>query len=54
METLLFGAALSWFAPLLEKNSSLLEDLDDFFIEFNNTFGEIDRISLAIIKLCSL
>ena len=40
--TLLSGAALSWFAPLLEKNSPLLEDLDDFLAEFNDTFGETD------------
>jgi hypothetical protein len=28
--TLLSGAALSWFAPLLEKNSPLLKDLRAF------------------------
>jgi hypothetical protein len=41
---LLSGAALSWFVPLLEKNSSLLEDLDDFLIKFNITFGKIDKV----------
>ena len=42
--TLLSGAALSWFAPLLEKKSFLLEDLDDFLAEFYDTFGETDRV----------
>jgi hypothetical protein len=26
------------------KNSSLLEDLDDFFTEFNDTFGKTDKV----------
>jgi hypothetical protein len=42
--TLLSRAALSWFVPLLEKKSSLLEDLDDFFAEFNDMFGKTDRV----------
>jgi hypothetical protein len=40
--------------PLLEKNSLLLEDLDDFLIKFNDTFGKTDRVRIAITKLCSL
>jgi hypothetical protein len=40
---LLSGAALSWFVPLLEKNS-FKKDLDDFLTEFNDMFGEIDRV----------
>jgi hypothetical protein len=44
IEILLSGTALSWFVPLLEKNSPLLEDLNNFLTEFNETFGEIDRI----------
>ena len=51
---LLFGAALSWFAPLLEKNSHLFEDLDDFFTQFNDIFGKIDRVWMATTKLHSL
>jgi hypothetical protein len=51
---LLSGVALSWFALLLEKNSSLLEDLDDFFTEFNDIFGETDKVRTAITKLRSL
>jgi hypothetical protein len=41
---LLSRATLSWFAPLLEKNSPLFEDLDDFLIEFNDTFDKTDRV----------
>jgi hypothetical protein len=41
---LLSGATLPWFVPLLEKNSPLLEDLNNFFVEFNDTFGETDRV----------
>jgi hypothetical protein len=38
----------------LEKNSPLLEDLDDFLTEFNDTFGEIDRVRTATTKFRSL
>ena len=54
IRTLLSGVVLSWFAPLLEKNSPLLEDLDDFLAEFNDMFGETDKVRTAITKLCSL
>jgi hypothetical protein len=40
-----------WFAPLLVKNSPLLKDLNDFLTEFNDTFGEIDKVQTPIIKL---
>ena len=49
--TLLSGAALSWFAPLLEKNSPLFKDLDDFLAKFNDTFGETDRVRTSTTKL---
>jgi hypothetical protein len=38
----------------MEKDSLLLENLDDFFIEFNDTFGEIDRVWTATTKIRSL
>jgi hypothetical protein len=38
----------------LKKNSPLFEDLDDILTEFNNTFGEIDRVQTATIKFCFL
>jgi hypothetical protein len=52
--TLLSRVILSWFAPLLEKNSPLFEDLDDFLTEFNDTFGEADRVRTTTTKTCSL
>jgi hypothetical protein len=48
------GAALSWFAPLLKKNSPLLEDLDDFLTEFSDTFGKTNRVRTATTNLRSL
>lgn len=52
--TLLSGAALSWFAPLLENNSPLLEDLDGFLEEFTNTFGETDKARTSETKIRTL
>jgi hypothetical protein len=51
---LLSRAALLWFVPLLEKNSHLFEDLDDFLTEFNFIFGKIDRGQTTTTKFCSL
>jgi len=45
------GAVLSWFLPLLEKNSPILVDLDTFLIEFNNTFGYTNKVQIATTKL---
>ena len=52
--SLLSGAALAWFAPLVEKQSPLLDDLDDFVREFQATFGEADRTCTATTKICVL
>ncbi len=52
--TLLSGTALSWFSPLVEKNSPLLQDFDGFIEEFTNTFGETDKARTAATKLRSL
>ena len=52
--TLLSRVALSWFVPLLKKNSLLLKDLDDFLAKFNEIFGETDRVRTATAKLHSL
>jgi hypothetical protein len=51
---LLSGVALSWFVLLLEKNSHLFEDLDDFFAEINDMFGKTDRVQTATTKLLFL
>ena len=52
--TLLSGTALSWFSSLLEKNSPLLANLDQFLEELSRTFGERDRALIATTKLRSL
>ncbi len=38
--SLLIRTALSWFSSLLEKDSPLLADLDQFLEKFSRTFGE--------------
>ena len=35
----------------MEKNSSILVDLDNFLAKFNNTFGDIDRIRTTTTRL---
>jgi hypothetical protein len=52
--TLLSGTALSWFSPLLEKDSPLLSDLSLFFQEFQQAFGDFDRATTAANELRSL
>jgi hypothetical protein len=52
--SLLTGTALSWFLSLLEKDSPLLADLDQFLEEFSRTFGERDRALITTTKLLTL
>jgi len=52
--SLLTGTTLSWFSSLLEKDSPLLADLDEFLEEFSRTFGERDRALKATTKLRTL
>lgn len=52
--TLLSGTALSWFSPLVEKDSPLLQDFGGFLEEFTNTFGETDKERTATTKIRSL
>ena len=49
--TLLSGSALAWFAPLLEKQSPLLNNYEDFISEFKACFGDTDSIRTAINKI---
>jgi Retrotransposon gag protein len=49
--TLLTGAALKWFAPLIEKNSALLGSWDAFLMEFEANFGDTDRERTAANKI---
>lgn len=52
--TLLTGSALSWFAPLLEKNSPLLRDWEAFLETFSAAFGDSDRERVAETKMQNL
>ena len=52
--TLLTGTALSWFAPLLESNSPLLNNFDEFIKEFKACFGDTDSVRTAINKIRTL
>ena len=49
--TLLTGTALAWFAPLLEKRSSSLENFAAFIEEFKANFGDTDSIRTTINKM---
>ena len=42
--TLLSGSALAWFPPLLEKDSPLLNNFEEFLSEFKACFGDTDNI----------
>jgi hypothetical protein len=48
---LLLGTSLVWFAPLLEQQSPLLNDLEVFVEEFNTTFEDIDKKCTLTNKL---
>src|SRR4028118_1685606 len=45
--TLLTGQALSWFAPLFEKQSPILNNFETFLEAFAEAFGEQDRKSVV-------
>jgi hypothetical protein len=49
--TLLSGSALSWFAPLLEQQSPLLDNFEAFIEEFKACFGDTDSVRTAINKI---
>jgi hypothetical protein len=51
INTLLSGMALAWFAPLLKHQSPLLNDFEEFFEEFNATFGNFDKKCTYNIKI---
>ena len=52
--TLLTGQALSWFAPLFEKNAVILSNFEAFFGAFSEAFSEHDKICSATTKIHSL
>ena len=43
--------SLSWFAPILEKQSPLLNNFEEFISEFKACFGDTDSIRTAINKI---
>ena len=44
ISTLLSSSTLAWFAPLLEKESALLNNFEEFISEFKACFGDTDSI----------
>lgn len=52
--TLLSGNARSWFAPLLEKDSPILYDLEAFIERLTAAFGDSDRERVAERKIQNL
>mgnify|MGYP000134899051 CR=1 FL=1 len=49
--TLLSGTTLAWFAPLLEKESPLLNNFEEFISEFKACFGDTDSVRTTINKI---
>jgi len=49
--TLLTGIAATWFAPILETSSPLLQDFNAFMVEFEAVFGDNDKAKTLANKL---
>jgi hypothetical protein len=49
--TLLTGTAATWFAPILETSSPLLQDFNAFMAEFEAMFGDSDKARTLANKL---
>src|SRR2546421_18914 len=49
--SLLTKAAQSWFTPLVEKNSLVLDNYEEFLRQFEAIFGEHDRSWVAARKI---
>lgn len=52
--TLLIRQALSWFAHLFKKNSSILSNFETFLEVFEEAFGKHDKARWATTKIRSL
>ena len=50
----LTGTTLSWFAPLLEKKSPLLNDFEEFIKEFTICFVDRNSVRSTINNVCCL
>jgi len=49
--TLLAGTTATWFAPILETSSPLLQDFNAFMVEFEAMFGDSDKARTSANKL---
>jgi hypothetical protein len=49
--TLLTGTTTTWFAPILETSSPLLQDFNAFMAEFEAVFGDSDKARTSANKL---
>ena len=49
--SLLSDSALAWFAPLLENESILLNNFEEFISEFKECFGDTNSIRMTINKI---
>jgi hypothetical protein len=49
--TLLTGTAATWFAPILETSSLLLQDFNAFMAEFEAMFGDSEKARTSANKL---
>jgi hypothetical protein len=51
IRTLLTGTTVTWFVPILETSSPLLQDFDAFMAEFEAVFGDNDKARTLANKL---
>ena len=51
VSTLLSGTTLAWFAPLLEQETPLLNNFEEFINEFKTCFGDTDSVRMTINKI---
>ena len=49
--TLLTGTAAAWFSPHFEGDSACMDDWELFVQEFEEAFGDMDRVSVAANKI---
>jgi hypothetical protein len=49
--TLLTGTSATWFVPILETSSPLLQDFNAFMAEFEAVFGDSDKAKTSANKL---
>ena len=52
--TLFTGETLTWFAPLFERNATILSNFEAFLGAFSKAFGKHDKIRSATKKIRSL